>query len=125
MKKLEDLIERAAPPEPSQENHEAPAVIKGKFKVEKANDDQMSALAAKRAKLVHYKQEIQADAQRKTSDIDAEIKAIDRAIKTLNDAVKDYLCPVCKGSGNVRQCDAAGQMEDVKCSACNGTGVKT
>ena len=42
MKKLEDLIELAEPPELA-ETAEAPAVIKGRFKVEKANDDQMLA----------------------------------------------------------------------------------
>lgn len=46
-----------------------------------------------------------------------------RVIKTLNDAVKEYLCKTCGGEGAARKPDAAGQMEDCRCPACNGTGV--
>lgn len=34
-----------------------------------------------------------------------------------------YICPSCKGTGEERYCDAAGDMDSRQCSNCNGTGV--
>lgn len=69
------------------------------------------------------KQQIGAEADRKVAEIDTELTDVDRAIKTLNDAVEDYPCNTCGGEGTIRKPDAAGQMEDCRCPACNGTGV--
>ena len=85
--------------------------------------DIISALNRKRASLNGQKQQIRAEADRKIAEIDAELANVDRALKTLNDAVKDYLCKTCGGEGTIRRPDAAGQMEDCRCPACNGTGV--
>ena len=87
-------------------------------------DNIVMALAAKRRRLAQNKQSIKADYDRQCREIDTEIAEIDSAIKIVNKAVEPYLCPVCRGSGNTRHCDAAGQMEDVECSACHGTGIK-
>lgn len=86
--------------------------------------DIFSALTAKRRRLSEMKQQILADARKRANEIDVEIADLDTAIKTLNDAVKDYICPACKGEGTVRRPDAAGSWEEVTCSACNGTGVR-
>ena len=75
--------------------------------------DVIEALNRKRASLNGQKQEI-----------DAEIANVDQAIKTWNDAVKDYLCKICVGKGTVRIADAAGQMEDCRCPACKGSGIQ-
>ena len=81
--------------------------------------DIISALNRKRASLNGQKQQIRAEADRTIAEIDAEIANVDRALKTLN----DYLCKTCGGEGTIRKPDAAGQMEDCRCPACNGTGV--
>ena len=59
---------------------------------------------------------------RKIKFLKYEIEKFDPLIKAMEEAVKDYACPRCKGSGSVRRCDAAGQMEDVECPDCNGRG---
>ncbi len=84
----------------------------------------VTALAMKRGHLVEQKRRIKEECDRQCRKIDTEIKQIDSAIEVVNKAVEPYLCPVCGGSGNARHCDAAGQMEDVECSACHGTGIK-
>ena len=86
--------------------------------------DIISALQQKRLRLTREKSAIKEEAEKKISALDAEIETIDKAREAINNAIKDILCPVCKGTGSVRECDAAGQMEDVECSACHGTGVK-
>lgn len=85
--------------------------------------DVITALAQKRSALIRRKDEIKRDADRKIAAIDEELEHIQRALKTLDDAVRDYLCPSCKGTGTARRADAAGQMEDYPCPDCKGTGV--
>jgi len=87
--------------------------------------DIISALSQKRTKLYQKKREIELEAQQRIREIGNEISDIENALHILNDAVADYLCPDCKGTGSVRKCDAAGQMEDVTCPRCHGTGVDT
>lgn len=87
--------------------------------------DIISALQKKRVSLTREKQRIHDEAQRRMAELDAEIEEVDKARETINNAVKDLLCPTCKGTGSVRRCDAAGSMEDDVCPTCHGTGVKT
>lgn len=84
----------------------------------------LDALTKKKSALIRAKFSLKADYERQVREIDAELRNIDLAYQTLNEAVADYICPVCGGTGNTRRCDAAGQMEDWPCTACNGTGVK-
>lgn len=84
----------------------------------------VTALVLKRGRLVEKKRQLKDEYDRQCREIDAEIRKIDSAIETVNKAVEPYICPVCGGSGNIRRADAAGQMEDVECSACHGTGIK-
>ena len=84
----------------------------------------LDALTKKRTALINAKHSLKETYERNVREIDAELLHIDSAYKTLNDAVADYICPVCDGTGNTRRCDAAGQMEDWPCTACKGTGVK-
>lgn len=87
--------------------------------------DVISALYRKRADLLNRKKTIQLEAEIRMTQADNELKDIDRAIATLNNAVKEYLCPQCKGIGEIRKPDAAGQMEDWPCPQCKGTGVRS
>lgn len=84
----------------------------------------ITALVTKRKSLTDRKREIKAECDRQCKEIDVEIGDLDAAIKVVNKAVEPYLCPVCGGTGNTRRCDAAGQMEDVECSFCRGSGIK-
>ena len=86
--------------------------------------DVFTALSQKRARLVVRKQEIEREYKAKIHEIDVELGQIDEVIKTVNAALEDYICPTCGGSGNVRRCDAAGDMEDWTCDVCKGTGIK-
>lgn len=85
--------------------------------------DVIYALVQKKSRLCERKRAIKADADKQIKQIDIEIAEVDRAIETLNQAVKDYLCSDCRGTGSVRKCDAAGQMDDDICPRCHGTGV--
>lgn len=85
--------------------------------------DVITILTRKRSDLAERKRQIQRDAEREVSRIDAEIADINKALAMLNDAIKDYICPSCRGTGNVRHTDAAGGLEDVTCPVCGGTGV--
>ncbi len=85
--------------------------------------DVIAALTKKKARLYESRRSIELDAAKQINQVNLEIAEVEKALKTLNDAIKDYLCPRCKGSGSIRVCDAAGQMEDDTCPVCNGTGV--
>ena len=87
--------------------------------------DVMMALAKRKERLVARRREAFSSYKRETDAIDAELKEVDSAIQKVNEAIKDYLCPVCNGSGEIRVCDAAWQMESVFCTECHGTGIKT
>lgn len=86
--------------------------------------DTIGALSRKKAMLVERKRRIKEDADRQIREIEHEIDGVDKAIAVVNDAIKDILCPNCQGSGNIRHCDAAGDMEDITCPDCKGTGIK-
>ena len=85
--------------------------------------DIIDALYRKRASLLAEKKKVQLSAEIRMQSIDNEIGKIDKALKTLDEAVQEYLCPHCKGLGTTRRADAAGQMEDWPCEKCSGTGV--
>lgn len=88
------------------------------------NGNVILALTEKLRRLRRRKQEIQDEAKRRVAEIDAEIQNVQKAIDTAEDAMKDIICPVCKGTGNIRVCDAAGSMEERMCGFCHGTGIK-
>lgn len=87
------------------------------------NANVIVALNRKRAHLVATKRSIMEDAERRAAAIQEEITNIDNAMSVLNDAVQNYLCKECHGTGTVRRPDAAGQMCDETCPHCKGTGV--
>ena len=87
--------------------------------------DVMMALAKRKERLVARRHEVFSTYLRETDAIDAELKEVDSAIRKVNEAIQDYLCPVCNGTGEMRVCDAAGQMESIFCTECHGTGIKT
>ena len=62
--------------------------------------------------------------QHDLNELREEEKQIDAALKVIADAVAPYLCKRCHGSGEVRVCDAAGDMDDDVCPVCHGTGVR-
>lgn len=84
----------------------------------------ISILTERRAGLCRQKGALKEEYERRARKIDEEIASIDNALHIVEEAVKPFVCPVCKGSGNGRRADAAGQMEDCPCSACKGTGIK-
>ena len=88
------------------------------------NTDVISLLTAKRRNLAEQKSQVLKEAEREIAHIDAELADVNKAISMLNDAIKEHICPSCRGTGNVRQTDAAGGLEDVTCPVCNGTGVR-
>ena len=82
------------------------------------------ALTQKRSKLLTRKKAAYDEYQRVANEIDQELRSIDSAIEKINSVLMDIVCPVCHGAGEVRRCDAAGDMEDVCCTVCHGTGIK-
>lgn len=86
--------------------------------------DATKALWQKRDALIKQQREIREEAKRRTTEIGKQINAIEAAIATINDALEDCICPICRGKGTVRHCDAAGQMESCDCEHCHGTGIK-
>ena len=99
--------------------------LKRRESPEMQNINVFGALSKKRQRLLSEKREVAEQAQARIAEIDRELSHVDKAISTINEAIKGYLCQTCGGSGTVRRCDAAGQMEDEECPACKGTGIKT
>lgn len=49
---------------------------------------------------------------------------LETSLATIQQTVDSIACHRCGGSGTIRQCDAAGQMDDeADCPDCHGTGV--
>lgn len=86
--------------------------------------DVFSALNRKKSSLLRQRYDIEEEAKRRIAEVDRQIADVDQAIGVVNGALEKYLCPVCNGTGNVRRCDAAGDMEDATCGVCKGTGIK-
>lgn len=86
--------------------------------------DIIAALLSQCSALERRKAQIQSDANRQIKEIDEEIQNVKNALDTIKKAVSGILCPDCGGTGTKRQADAAGQMEDVPCAFCHGTGIK-
>lgn len=85
--------------------------------------DTVTALAARRAELVRRKAALKADLEKKIKEADDLIRQLDDAMAVIEQAVAPYKCKACGGSGSIRRCDAAGQMEDWPCPDCRGTGI--
>lgn len=86
--------------------------------------DVIGALHRKREHLKIRRARVEMEAKDQLRKIDREIEEIDQTLVVLNNAVKDYICTLCDGTGSIRQADAAGQMEEVECPKCRGTGLK-
>lgn len=81
-------------------------------------------ISTRRNQLLIQKGNLTTEYKQKLAEIDSELNDLDNTIKIICKAIQPNICPVCKGSGYTRRCDAAGQMEDVKCDTCHGTGIK-
>ena len=83
----------------------------------------IQAAFRRRAAIEAEKRQLRADYEQRIAALDAESEALDNAVRTINAAAANYLCPKC-GDGELRRPDAAGQTETVSCSDCKGTGLK-
>ena len=83
----------------------------------------IEALNAKKQRLLAWKRQAKRDYEKTAKQIDEQIANVDKAMTTINAAMKDILCPRCKGEGTIRCPDAAGQMDDYPCPVCKGTGI--
>lgn len=86
--------------------------------------DYMMALTRRKTAILERKRRLHDDYLKQVAECNHEIADIDKAISMVNEAVKDILCPRCNGSGSIRVCDAAGDMDDERCPSCCGTGIK-
>lgn len=85
--------------------------------------DVTGVLNQRRRCLYSRRRELQVRYEREMHEIDAELNRVQEAIDTINRAVVPLFCPICHGCGQVRRCNAAGDMEDERCPACGGTGI--
>ena len=83
----------------------------------------ISNLKNKQYKLEIIRNNVQLDYKAKIEDIDSEIKRINDAVKCIEDLTQELICPRCKGTGEERYCDGAGDMDDRECPLCHGTGI--
>lgn len=86
--------------------------------------DIISALAQKKARIIAQQRDLENRYNSEKMHLAHELNLINQALETINNAVEQYLCPYCKGTGFIRVCDAAGDMDDERCPHCKGTGVK-
>lgn len=56
-------------------------------------------------------------------EIDEQIQKAQKAIDTINEAVKPYLCKYCNGKGEESYLDAAVSKDYRTCKYCHGTGI--
>ena len=87
-------------------------------------NDLVSELVRRKQHYISLKRDIIKNAAEQCKELDIEIQNIDKAASVILDVISHFICPRCKGTGEVRKCDAAGQMESVKCTYCKGTGIK-
>lgn len=86
--------------------------------------DIVGALAKKKASIIARQRDLENKYNAEKMHLSHELKLINDAMQVINDAVEKYLCPYCNGTGTIRVCDAAGDMDDETCTHCQGTGVK-
>lgn len=84
----------------------------------------IGALYEKIRRLNQRKTSLTVEYNARCAEIDCELATLQSALQTANDAVKDILCPYCKGTGDESYTDAAGSRDSRKCSHCSGTGIK-
>lgn len=87
--------------------------------------DVVGVLCSKRARLIKEQRDLEHEYEARRAHIGHELQMINHALEVINEAVEPFLCPKCHGTGTVRVCDAAGDMDDETCPDCAGTGVKT
>lgn len=83
----------------------------------------ISNLRNKQHKLETIRNNVQLDYKAKIEDIDSEIKRINEVVKYIEDLTQELICPRCKGTGEERYCDGAGDIDDRECPLCHGTGI--
>ena len=86
-------------------------------------DTSSATLLKMKELLLGKRHKIELEAQEKIAKIDRQIEYINGAAEIIRNALADYICPNCAGSGIVKRCDAAGQMETETCDSCHGTGI--
>lgn len=86
--------------------------------------DIITALTQKRSHIIAKQRELDVKYNADKSHFAHELELVNEAIRVINNAAEQFLCPKCHGTGTVRVCDAAGDMDDDVCPACKGLGVK-
>lgn len=86
--------------------------------------DIITTLKNKHSRLLKQKENFLKEYNEVLDAIDKEIQEVDQALSIINKVTKDCLCDRCNGTGYIRYCDAAGDMDDKECPCCHGTGVK-
>ena len=81
-------------------------------------------LSARKAKIAQRRQALEEKYQHDLQELREEEKQIDGALAVIAKAVAPYICKRCYGSGTIRVCDAAGDMDNDVCPVCCGTGVR-
>lgn len=81
-------------------------------------------LSARKLKIAQRRQVLTEKYQHDLQELREEEKQIEEAFAVIAKAVAPYLCKRCHGSGTIRVCDAAGDMDDDVCPDCRGTGVR-
>lgn len=86
--------------------------------------DIVKVMTDKRLDLQKRKQRMEETHRQVIANVDKQINEIDLALAKINEYIEPYVCPKCKGSGFVKVCDAAGDMDEEPCHICGGTGLK-
>lgn len=87
-------------------------------------DNIITTLTRRKNALISKRESLAEEYRRNMVEVNREIEKIDAAIEVLNNAVSEYICPRCQGTGTERYCDAAGDIDGRECTACKGTGIR-
>lgn len=86
--------------------------------------DIVKIMTKKRLNLQKRRQRMEETHRQVIAGVDKQINEVDLALAKINECIEPYICPKCKGTGVVKVCDAAGDMDEVPCHTCMGTGLK-